>query len=68
MWNPNRYGSGLSNVKILVTLADRKGCVRTEEFMAEDLSEEDIVGLVVWFEAVAADGAVGRAQVAGFPG
>jgi hypothetical protein len=36
--------------------------------MAEDLSEEDIVGLVVWFEAVAADGAVGRAQVAGFPG
>jgi hypothetical protein len=27
--------------------------------MAEDLGEEDIVGLVFWFELVATDGAVG---------
>jgi hypothetical protein len=36
--------------------------------MAEDLGEEDIVGLVFGFELVATDGAVGGAQVAGFPG
>jgi hypothetical protein len=36
--------------------------------MAEDLSEKDIVGLVFRFEAVATDGAVGAAEVAGFPG
>jgi hypothetical protein len=32
--------------------------------MAEDLGEEDIVGLVFGFEFVATDGAVGAAQVA----
>jgi hypothetical protein len=42
-----RDGSRLSNVKILITLPDRKGCVRSEEFMSEDLGEEDIVGDVV---------------------
>jgi hypothetical protein len=57
-----------SNVKILITLAYGKGCVWSEEFMTEDLSEEDIVGDVFGFEAVAADGGVGAAQVAGFPG
>ena len=57
----------LSNVKILITLPDRKGCVRSQEFMAEDLSEEDIVGLVFRFELVATEGAVGASQVAGFP-
>jgi hypothetical protein len=36
--------------------------------MAEDLCEEDIVGLVFWFEPVATDGAVGASEVAGFPG
>ena len=36
--------------------------------MSEDLGEEDVVGLVLRFEAVAADGGVGRAQVAWFPG
>jgi hypothetical protein len=36
--------------------------------MAEDLGEEDIVGLVFGFEAVATDGAVGAAEVAWFPG
>jgi hypothetical protein len=36
--------------------------------VAEDLCEEDIVGLVLRFEAVATDGAVGASEVAGFPG
>ena len=36
--------------------------------MSEDLGEEDIVGDVLGFEAVATDGAVGAAEVAGFPG
>jgi hypothetical protein len=49
----------LSNVKILITLPYGKGCVRSQEFMAEDLGEEDIVGLVFGFELVATDGAVG---------
>jgi hypothetical protein len=35
--------------------------------MAEDLGEEDIVGDIFGFELVAAEGAVGAAQVAGFP-
>ena len=35
--------------------------------MAEDLGEEDIVGLVFGFELVATDGAVGASEVAGFP-
>ena len=33
-----------------------------QEFVAEDLGEEDIVGLVFWFEAVATDGAVGSSS------
>ena len=36
--------------------------------MAEDLGQEDVVGLVFGFELVAADGAVGAAQVARLPG
>src|SRR5271166_3744961 len=36
--------------------------------MAKDLCEEDVSGLVFWFEHVATDGAVGGAEVAGFPG
>jgi hypothetical protein len=35
--------------------------------MTEDLCEEDIVGLVLGFELVATDGAVGAAEVAWFP-
>ena len=35
--------------------------------MSEDLGEEDIVGLILGFEAVAADGGVGASQVAWFP-
>ena len=36
--------------------------------MAEDLGEEDVVGLVLRFEAMAADGGVGASQVSWFPG
>ena len=36
--------------------------------MAEDLGQEDVVGLVLGFKLVAADGSVGAAEVAGFPG
>jgi hypothetical protein len=36
--------------------------------MAEDLGEEDIVGLVLGFKPVATDGAVGAAEVTWFPG
>ena len=35
-----------------------------QEFMVEDLGEEDIGGDVLGFERVATDGAVGRAEVA----
>ena len=63
-----RNGSRLSNIKILITLPDGEGCIGSQEFVAEDLGEEDIVGLVFWFEHVATDGAVGGAEVAWFPG
>jgi hypothetical protein len=36
--------------------------------VAEDLGQEDVVGLVLGFETVATDGAVGAAEVAGFQG
>jgi hypothetical protein len=49
----------LSNIKILITLSYGEGCIWSQEFVAEDLSEEDIVGLVFGFELVATDGAVG---------
>jgi hypothetical protein len=62
-----RNVSGLSNIKILITLSYGKGCVRSEEFVTEDLGEEDIVGDVFWFELVATDGAVGASQVSWFP-
>jgi hypothetical protein len=71
VWNgpsyPNRDVSGLSNVKILITLAYGEGSVWSEEFMTEDLCEEDIVGLAFGFELVAADGAVGASEVTWFP-
>jgi hypothetical protein len=56
------------DIQILVTLPHGKGCIWPQELMAEDLGEEDIVGHVLWFEAVAADGAVGASEVAWFPG
>jgi hypothetical protein len=36
--------------------------------MAEDVGQEDVVGLVLGFELLAADGVLGRTQVAWFPG
>jgi hypothetical protein len=36
--------------------------------MTQDLCEEDIVGLVLGFEAVATDDAVGASEVSWFPG
>ena len=36
--------------------------------MAEDLGQEDVVGLVFWFEEVAADSSVGASQISRFPG
>jgi len=56
------------NVKILVTLADEERCVRPQELVAEDLGQEDVVGLVLGLEPVAADGSVGASEVARFPG
>jgi hypothetical protein len=56
------------DVKVLIGLPDGKGGVRPEEFMAEDLSQEDVIGVVRGFEAMAADGGVGAAEVARFPG
>ena len=55
------------DIEILITLAYRKRCVRSEEFMPEDLGQEDVVGLVFGFEEVAADGSVGASEVARFP-
>ena len=43
----NLTSHSLSNVKILITLSYGEGCIWTEEFVAEDLGEEDIVGLVL---------------------
>jgi hypothetical protein len=59
---------GLSNVKILVALADGEGSGPWEEFMAEDFCDEDVLGHVFGFKAVAADSGVGASQVAWFPG
>jgi len=36
--------------------------------VAEDLGQEDVVGLVLGLEPVAADGSVGASEVARFPG
>jgi hypothetical protein len=62
------YSLSISNVKILIALSYRKGCIRSEQLVAEDLGQEDVVGLVSGFELVAADSSVGASEVAGFPG
>jgi hypothetical protein len=49
-------------MKILITLPDRQAGIWSEEFMSEDLGEEYVVGLVLRFEALAADGGVGAAE------
>jgi hypothetical protein len=62
-------GIGFSNdKKILIALPHGKRCIRSQELVAEDLGRDDVVGLVLGFELVAADGAVSASQVAWFPG
>ena len=56
------------DIEILIALSYRKRCVRPQEFVAEDLGQEDVVGLVFWFEEMGADGAVCASPVARFPG
>jgi len=60
--------SASHDIEILIALSHGKRCVRSEQLVAEDLGEEDVVGLVSGFELVAADGAVGASEVAGLPG
>ncbi len=44
--------SVFDDIKILITLPDRKRCVRSEQLMAEDLGQEDVVCLVLGFKLV----------------
>src|SRR4029077_6447503 len=60
--------SGSFNVKILVALPDGEGSGPWKEFMAEDFCDEDVLGHVFRFKAVAAESGVGASQVAWFPG
>jgi hypothetical protein len=55
------------DIEILITLTDGESSSAWEEFMAEDIGNEDIVGDVFGFELVAADSGVGAAQLARFP-
>jgi hypothetical protein len=55
------------DIEILVALPDGKGGIRSQEFVPQDLGQEDVVGHVLGFKLVAADGSVGEAQVARFP-
>src|ERR1700752_3114097 len=41
------------DIEILITLPDGKGCIRSQQLMAEDLGQEDVVGLVSGFKLVA---------------
>jgi hypothetical protein len=56
------------DIEILVALPDRESGGTWEEFMAEDFCDEDVLGHVFGFKAVAADSGVGAAEVAWFPG
>jgi hypothetical protein len=60
--------SSFNDIEILVALADGEGSGPWEEFMAEDFCDEDVLGHVFGFKAVAADSGVGASQVAWFPG
>jgi hypothetical protein len=62
------YSLSISNVEILVALPDGEGSGPWEEFMAEDFCDEDVLGHVLGFKAVAADSGEGASQVAWFPG
>jgi len=63
-----RKSSSPYDIEILVALPDGEGSGPWEEFMAEDFSDEDVLGHVYGFKAVAADSGVGASQVAWFPG
>jgi len=63
-----QIGSAFYDKEILIALPHGKRSIRPQELVAEDLGEEDVVGHILWFEHVAADGAVSRAEVARFPG
>ena len=56
------------DIEILIGLPHGQRCVRSEQLVAEDLGQEDVVGLVSGFKLVAADSSVGTAEVAWFPG
>jgi hypothetical protein len=56
------------DIEILVALPDGEGSGPWEEFMAEDFWDEDVLGHVFGFKAVAADGGVSASQVAWVPG
>ena len=62
------YSLSISNVEILVALPDGEGGGPWEEFMTEDFCDEDVLGHVYGFKAVAADSGIGASQVAWFPG
>jgi hypothetical protein len=59
---------GAQRLATTVLMLSFGAVIGTEEFMTEDLGKENIVGDVFGFEPVATDGAVGAAEVAGFPG
>jgi hypothetical protein len=50
--------SGLSNIEILIALPD--GGVRSQQFMPQDLGQEDVVGHVLRLKLLAADGSSRR--------
>src|SRR6516162_10329577 len=56
------------DIEIVIALPDGQRCIRSEQLVAEDLGQEDVVGLVCGFKLVAADGSVGASQIAWFPG
>jgi hypothetical protein len=62
-WLGQRYfrlgASILFDKEILIALPDGEGSGPWEEFMAEDFCDEDVLGHVYWFKAVAADSGVG---------
>ena len=68
MWLVFYQNASLYDIEILIALPHGKRCVRSQEFMAEDLGQEDVAGHVSGLEEVAADSSVGASQVAWFPG
>jgi hypothetical protein len=63
-----RFNRFSHDIEILITLSYRECRSPRQEFVTEDLCEEDVVGHVFGFEAVAVDCSVGAAEVARFQG